>query len=334
MRTRIRGVVAASSLTSLLAVVPSTAWAAEWCSPIPLESLNTPGFNDNGPEPSLNERILYFSSNRPGGDGQGDLYASRRESRDDGWGPPVNLDGGADREQGVNTRFIDQAPALWNGGHVLFFASDRPTPEGGGAGYGCGPAATSVEGRSCDIWVAEREHTQDDRAWGTPWNLGEPVNHSACAEGMGDLFHDEGTGTTELYFLSNRPCLENDRDYDIFVSEMEADGTFGPPRLVENVNSPQEDQRVTITANGLVMMFQSNRPGGSGSSDIWMSTRDGTDEEWGTPVNLGPPINTDQFQGGPRLSANGKTLYFFSGVAPDLDLYVGRRASAHGTCDK
>jgi len=68
----------------------------------------------------------------------------------------------------------------------------------------------------------------------------------------------------------------------------------------------------------------SSRPGGYGDGDIWATTRETTEDDWGTPVNLGPIVNTSNGEVGPALSADGYTLYFAStrpGGLGDWDLW-------------
>jgi hypothetical protein len=62
----------------------------------------------------------------------------------------------------------------------------------------------------------------------------------------------------------------------------------------------------------MMLYFQSHRPGGYGSIDIWMSRRASLSDPWGPPVNLGPKINSSGFQGWARVSPDGSTLYFLS----------------------
>jgi len=81
------------------------------------------------------------------------------------------------------------------------------------------------------------------------------------------------------------------------------------------------------------MFITSNRGGsvpdrsGQPSLDLWVSTRASTLDPWSTPVNLGPTVNTPAAEGGPALSCDGTTLYFYStraGVGGE-DLYVTTR---------
>ena len=65
----------------------------------------------------------------------------------------------------------------------------------------------------------------------------------------------------------------------------------------------------SISVDGKNIYFASDRPGGMGGMDIWMVQRRG--DEWGTPVNMGPMINTDGDEVFPFIHADG-TLYFAS----------------------
>lgn len=96
-----------------------------------------------------------------------------------------------------------------------------------------------------------------------------------------------------------------------------ADFTFGEPvSLGPTVNSPGYDYFACPSADGLELFFVSDRPGGSGAEDLWVSTRTTRTEPWREPVNLGPLVNTPYTDSAPCLSADGLELYF-SGYCPD-----------------
>jgi len=66
--------------------------------------------------------------------------------------------------------------------------------------------------------------------------------------------------------------------------------------------------------------------------DIWVSTRESTQDPWTTPVNLGPTVNSPYVQGGPGLSHDGTTMYFYSNRPGGFglnDLYVTTRHRLH-----
>jgi hypothetical protein len=107
------------------------------------------------------------------------------------------------------------------------------------------------------------------------------------------------------------------------------DGTFGPASLVREIDTIFRETRSAIRRDGLEIIFSSNRPGSLGPIDLWVSTRESTDDPWSEPVPLGFPVNIAGFQTrSPGLSADGTTLYLGSdrpGGFGGVDLYVSTR---------
>ena len=96
-----------------------------------------------------------------------------------------------------------------------------------------------------------------------------------------------------------------------------ADFTFGEPtNLGPTVNSASRESYPFITIDGLSLYFGSNRSGGFGEVDIWVTTRVTIDDDWGTPVNLGPPVNSPFFDSNPYISPDGLEFYFMSKSRP------------------
>jgi Tol biopolymer transport system component len=286
---------------------------SNWSEPVNLGPVINSPYNDQHPALSKDGLSLYITSNRPGGQGADDIWVSQRASVDDAWGPPQNLG------PVINTAAVDFSPAFSRDGHWLFFNSNRP------GGYG-----------GFDIWVSYRVDVHDDFAWQTPINLGPGVNTSFDESGP-TLFEDEETGITTLYFTSlNRPGGLG--DWDIYASVVGPDGIFGPASLVVELSVPGtpatgRDTRTAIRHDGLEIIFTSNRPGGAGSGDLWVSTRATTLDPWSTPVNLGPPVNTASFEGAPALSSDAETLLFYSdrpGGFGGNDLYMTTRHKLSG----
>ncbi|MHC4751491.1 MAG: TolB family protein, partial [Planctomycetota bacterium] len=113
-----------------------------------------------------------------------------------------------------------------------------------------------------------------------------------------------------------------------------ADFTFGTPtNLGPTVNSSAYDEAPSISADGLTLYFNSNRPGGYGAFDLWMTARSTKESDWGPPENLGPTVNSADREGGASISADGLSLYFNStrpgGYGPALwgDIWVTERAT-------
>lgn len=98
---------------------------------------------------------------------------------------------------------------------------------------------------------------------------------------------------------------------------------LGPP-----VNSAAVELGACISKDGLSFYFSSDRTGGFGNYDIWVSQRPSVDAPWGTPQNLGGNINTSGSELTPSLSIDGHRLYFGSNQPGGFgagDLYVSRR---------
>lgn len=81
---------------------------------------------------------------------------------------------------------------------------------------------------------------------------------------------------------------------DLYVSLRQADGSWSEPRnLGPEINAPSQEMSAFLAADGRTLYFTSNRPGGLGSMDIWVSTRlDDSWKRWSKPQNLGSTINT------------------------------------------
>src|SRR5262249_61954953 len=74
-----------------------------------------------------------------------------------------------------------------------------------------------------------------------------------------------------------------------------------PINLGPIVNSPSAEIQVAITHSGLSLYIVSDRPGGYGANDIWVSHRGSQSAPWGGPQNLGPSINRTGNDSGPNF---------------------------------
>ena len=92
------------------------------------------------------------------------------------------------------------------------------------------------------------------------------------------------------------------------------------------INSSVNDFDPTITGDGLTMFFTSDRPGGVGGEDFWMTTRaSATDTAWTAPVDV-TDINSTGADGAASISLDGKTIYFATSratsVGGDVDIWT------------
>lgn len=103
-------------------------------------------------------------------------------------------------------------------------------------------------------------------------------------------------------------------------------------------NSPSLDGCPFTSRDGKSFYMASNRPGGLGGIDIWVSTRASTDEPWGPPVNVGAPVNSGADDFCPTLDRDGHHFFFVSrrvvdGACGGSDIYVSR-LRGDGTYDE
>ena len=277
---------------------------SDWSAPINLGPAVNSTSMDRGPAISKDGLSLYFASNRLGGFGE-DIYVSQRETRDDEWGPAMNLG------PIINTTANEMVPAFSRDGHLLFFASNRLGGFGG-----------------VDIWVSRREHTHDDFAWQPAENLGAGVNSFSLDEGP-SYFENDEVGVPQLYFSSSRL---SGGPGSIFVSEQAADGSFGPAVLVLELSGLGNTRRPSVRHDGLEIFFGSERPGIPNSQDLWVATRDTVFDAWSEPINLGSPLNTELVDVQPYISSDRETLLFASNRAGGgpTDLYMSTRTKRSG----
>ena len=109
---------------------------------------------------------------------------------------------------------------------------------------------------------------------------------------------------------------KNSEDDDLYVSFYE-DGRWSRPMdLGEGINTKYSETTPFLSADGKTLYFSSDRPGGQGSQDIYLTRRlDDTWQNWRKPQNLGSPINTEEYDAYYSIAAKGDYAYFMSGKA-------------------
>ncbi len=252
--------------------------------------INSPS-GDAGTSFSADCLELYLSSDRPGGYGYYDIYVATRATKSDPWGPPVNLG------PAVNTPGAEILPSISSDGLTLYFGDDWDwSPRPGGLG-------------GCDIWMGKR--TSRDAPWGTPVNVGAPINTSA-----GEITPSVSGDGLILVFASNRAGGQG--SYDLWMSTRATvqDNWGAPVNLGGVVNSGSWDHGPSLSSDERALVFTSNRPGGFGGYDLWMTTRKTPSDPWGPPVNLGPRINSSGHEDAAAISADARMLYFLAHTPP------------------
>jgi hypothetical protein len=239
---------------------------------------------------------MYFASARNGG--VYNLFVATRKSAGDEYGNAQALPGP------VNVPEHSIRPSLTADGRILLFQSDRQ----GGFGYG-------------DIWMTTR--ASPSAPWAAVENLGPLVNTTAT-DGAPQLSIDG----LVLVFHSNRPGGLGGLDIWMCQRPSTRAAFSAPANIGPIVNGPYADESPHLSPDGLTLVFSSNRPGGVGGFDIWVSKRASPKAAFGAPVNLGPEINSTVNDAAPAFSADGKKLYITSGRPGGqgmYDLWYARR---------
>ena len=182
-------------------------------------------------------------------------------------------------------QYRDTDPVIAPDGKSILFASDRP-----------------VGGQDLHRWSIWRTARLSDTKWGEP----ELVSGAVNSEGSQVFASMAANGT--MYFASSRKT----GDYDVFRSKL-IDGKYMEVEdLGPNLNGPGIDTFEALIApdESYLLMGSFGRVGGYGSSDLWVSFPEGA--AWSKPVNLGPKINGKARDYSPRVTADGKWLYYTS----------------------
>jgi hypothetical protein len=299
--SRKRSVAAVLVLLALACITLTDAYSAPpfiFGTPTNLGPIVNSSAGESGASISADGLSLYFQSNRPDGYGYFDIYVATRATTDASWGTPVNLG------PTVNSSSLDSGPSISADGLQLYFHSWRPV------GYG-----------RADLYVTTRLTTE--HPWGIPTNLGATVNSSGD-----EMYPSISSDGLQLYFGEGDPPYRPG-GYglsDMWVTTRQnVSAPWGTPANIgPTINSSYYDDAPFIMADGLTLFFCSTRSVGYGRNDIWVSTRPTTEDDWVTPVNLGPTVNSSSGDAVPNVSADGSTLLFNSdrpGVIGDFDLW-------------
>ena len=159
-------------------------------------------------------------------------------------------------------------------------------------------------------WVlADGSPAPDKGDWkfDTPTNLGDTVN--SPQDDTEPVLSVDGL---TLFFASNRPGGFGGDDLWM-ATRPDIDQPFSQPvNLGARVNSSRDDTAPTLSSDGRRLIFASNRNGGQGDFDLWISSRPALESEFRAPVNLSTQVNSPYRDSEPALSENSKQLFFHS----------------------
>src|SRR6266446_2931669 len=222
--------------------------ACDWEAPVNLGAPINSDAIDAAPTMSEDGRLLFFYSTRAGGFGLGDVYVSHRVSTDadgDVWGPPVNL--GPDVNTAANEQgsFYVHEPGEPN----AFVYFNRPTAGG-----------------SIDIYRV------------TVSNDGDALGPAVLVPELSDpTATDQKVAVSadghELLLSSMRTGGFGNLDIWRFTRQSAHDPWSNPTNVAAPISTSALDAQPSLSRDGRTLIFTSNRAGGFGLQDLWMSTR-------------------------------------------------------------
>jgi Tol biopolymer transport system component len=239
--------------------------------------INTPA-DEYGPTLSMDYRTLYFTL-RADRKGSENIVSSRLDGTS--WSKPVvmSFSGGG----------MDKEPYLSPNGQRLYFASRRDYP-------GKLPSRGGEE--AYDLFYVERVGAA---GWGKP----QPLT------GVNSAAYDNYPAVTRngtVYFGSHR---EGGKGRNDLWRALPRDGGWQAPENIAELNTPATDADPFIDPDESYIIFSSDRPGTLGQGDLYVSFRH--EGHWTEPVNLGPVVNSTDYEFTPWVTNDGLWLYFSRG---------------------
>lgn len=213
-------------------IFTSTFDGIEWSKPVPLnKNINTP-FWETSACISADGKRLYFTSSRPGGFGELDIYVSELDEKGD-WGKAVNLG------KTINTPGNEDSPFIHHDGETLYFSSNGHPSMG-----------------SNDIFMTKLK----DGVWQKPRNLGFPVNSveydgffSISADkkkGFYSTMREDGYGDTDIYSITFLETVELEQPQEVPVlasNKQEIIPVIAPAEQPEKEEEPAPEVTAPVT---------------------------------------------------------------------------------------
>jgi OmpA-OmpF porin, OOP family len=243
-------------------------------------------YNEINPVISPDGRTLYFSrishpQNTEGDKGSQDIWYSDLDEARKQWGPARRM------PNPLNAKKYNCLYSITPDGNTIIIKG----------AYNNGVYET--RGFSMSKKVAT--------GWGSPQKL-NIANYERMSVGEYGCGFMSADGKTLLMAFSEK---KNSKEDNIYVSFRMKDGSWSKPLdLGPDINTKFTETTPFLAPDGVTLYFSSDRDGGQGSNDVWVSKRiDKTWKRWSRPQNLGPAVNTDGYDAYYTLSAAGDFAY-------------------------
>jgi len=189
---------------------------------------------------------------------------------------------------GINSTFDEHSPVFSADESVMIFTSKR---------QGTGIETTSDGQFYEDIYISYKK----DNNWTDPQSISPFINTTGHEASIGLSVDGQ-----DLFIYK-----DDNGDGNIYISQLNGDVWTVPVKLGPTINTKSRETHASLSSDGITLYFTSNREGGYGGMDIYVSKKLPTGE-WGEAKNLGPQINTEYNEEGPFIHPDGVTLFFSS----------------------
>ena len=197
--------------------------------------------------------------------------------------------------QGLNSEFDEHSPVFTADESTLIFTTKRKGSTGD---------KTTEDGQYFeDIYLSQRK---SDTSWSEPVSISQNINTSGHEASIGLSVDGQ-----ELFIYKDESNMVNEKDGNIYYSKIDGDIWRTPVKLGPTINTKYNENHASISADGMELYFTSDRPGGFGGMDIYISKKL-PNGNWGEAQNLGPAINTAEDEIGPFIHPDGVTVFFSS----------------------
>lgn len=192
----------------------------------------------------------------------------------------------------VNSKYPEYGAIISADESIMMFTSRRNTSTG---------AENMPEGSTDyteDIYITKKVNGK----WTTPENMGEPIN----TEG-----HDATTAIAPDA-QSMIIYIDDKGDGNLYECKLVGNTWSKPKKMNKNINTKAHESSASYSNDGKTLYFVSNKDGGFGHHDMYVTTWDETLMDWGPATNIGPTLNTKYNEEAVLIHPDGKTLYFSS----------------------
>ncbi len=194
----------------------------------------------------------------------------------------------------VNNEYPDYAPVISLDGSALFYTSRRPWTDGETETF----RDPGINQYPEDVYVS---YLGEDSVWM------KSIKLAFCIPKRNEATIAVSTDERKIYLYE-----DSTGNGDIFYTDFYASKFSDIQKVTDkDINTKYWETHCMVSHDKSRMFFTSDRPGGMGGRDIYMSKRK-ADSTWSNPVNLGPKVNTSSDEDAPFVSIDNGMLYFSS----------------------